>query len=216
MVFAVVFVGWIASVCLHEFGHALVAYLGGDRSVREKGYLTNPFTYIHPVNSILIPVLFLLVGGIGLPGAAVLIDERRLRSRAWSVAVSLAGPAMSALSGVLIALPLRMGLVQGGGRLGAALAFLVYLEGWATVLNLMPVPPLDGFHALSKLVMSERTRRTLMGYSLWAFVVLFLVINRTPVGDVLARAVVRYTDALGVDLLEVDLGRQLFFFWSRR
>ncbi|MFQ3628339.1 MAG: site-2 protease family protein, partial [Cyanobacteriota bacterium] len=38
-----VFVVWIASVCLHEFGHALVAYWGGDRSVKEKGYLTlNP------------------------------------------------------------------------------------------------------------------------------------------------------------------------------
>jgi hypothetical protein len=26
-------VGWITSVCIHEFGHALVAYLGGDRMV---------------------------------------------------------------------------------------------------------------------------------------------------------------------------------------
>ena len=32
--------GWAVSLCLHEFGHAAVAYRGGDRSVRGKGYLT--------------------------------------------------------------------------------------------------------------------------------------------------------------------------------
>ncbi len=37
LMFAAV-LAWILSVCLHEFSHALVAYWGGDRSVREKGY----------------------------------------------------------------------------------------------------------------------------------------------------------------------------------
>ena len=35
----VVFAAFGFSVCLHEFGHALVAYWGGDRSVKDKGYL---------------------------------------------------------------------------------------------------------------------------------------------------------------------------------
>ncbi len=35
--FFIVTVLWIFSVCLHEFGHAIVAYYGGDTSVREKG-----------------------------------------------------------------------------------------------------------------------------------------------------------------------------------
>ncbi|WP_233220817.1 hypothetical protein [Chlorogloea sp. CCALA 695] len=39
-------VGWILSVCLHEFDHAIVAYWGGDTSVKDKGYLTlNPLKY---------------------------------------------------------------------------------------------------------------------------------------------------------------------------
>ena len=36
MTFTIVFFGWIFSLCLHEFSHALVAYLGGDYTVREK------------------------------------------------------------------------------------------------------------------------------------------------------------------------------------
>ena len=64
--FLVVIVGWIFSLCLHEFSHALVAYYGGDTSVRDKGYLTfNPLKYTHPVYSILLPMIFLLLGGIG-------------------------------------------------------------------------------------------------------------------------------------------------------
>ena len=76
MTFIVVLVGWIFSLCLHEFSHALVAYYGGDTTVREKGYLTfNPLKYTHPVYSLLLPMLFLLLGGIGLPGGAVYIEN---------------------------------------------------------------------------------------------------------------------------------------------
>src|SRR6266568_5960019 len=93
--FIIVTVLWVFSVCLHEFGHAVVAYWGGDHTVRDKGYLTlNPIRYTHPVYSIVMPVVFMLMGGIGLPGGAVYIERDRLRSRAWGTWVSLAGPAM--------------------------------------------------------------------------------------------------------------------------
>ncbi|HEY9616580.1 MAG TPA: hypothetical protein V6C64_07060, partial [Microcoleaceae cyanobacterium] len=76
--------GWIISICVHEFGHAIVAYWGGDTSVKDKGYLTlNPIKYAHPVLSLLLPLVFLLLGGIPLPGAAVYIDSRQLRGRGW-------------------------------------------------------------------------------------------------------------------------------------
>ena len=38
MTFIVVLLGWVFSLCLHKFSHALVAYMGGDWTVREKGY----------------------------------------------------------------------------------------------------------------------------------------------------------------------------------
>src|SRR3972149_188316 len=104
MTFLVVLIGWIFSLCLHEFAHALVAYYGGDYTVKDKGYLTfNPLKYTHPVYSLLIPMLFLLMGGIGLPGGAVYIETWRLRSRRWESAVSLAGPSAHLLLATLLA-----------------------------------------------------------------------------------------------------------------
>ena len=70
--------GWAVSLCLHEFGHAYTAYRGGDRSVRAKGYLTLDIRrYADLGLSLVLPVFFLLLGGIPLPGGAVWIDQRR-------------------------------------------------------------------------------------------------------------------------------------------
>lgn len=143
--------GWITSLCVHEFGHALVAYLGGDRAVAASGYLTlNPLRYTNVLLSLVMPVVFLLLGGIGLPGGAVYINHAALRSRKWDSAVSVAGPAGTLLCGVLVALPF---LVSGPSRLTSlghfdfygALAFLGFIEAIALVLNLLPIPGLDGF-----------------------------------------------------------------------
>src|SRR5512146_3018031 len=109
MTFLIVILGWIFSLCLHEFSHALVAYYGGDTTVRDKGYLTfNPLKYTHPVYSIVLPLLLLLMGGIGLPGGAVYIENWRLRSRGWISAVSLAGPTANLLVAVVLGLVLRL------------------------------------------------------------------------------------------------------------
>src|SRR5438270_14100773 len=73
-------IGWILSVTLHEFGHGLVAYLGGDYTIRERGGLTlNPLQYVDPLMSILLPAVFLLMGGIALPGGATYVRTDLLR-----------------------------------------------------------------------------------------------------------------------------------------
>src|SRR3954464_14163958 len=83
-------IGWVLSVVLHEFAHGVVAYWGGDYTIRERGGLTlNPIKYIDPVRSLLLPIVFLLIGGIPLPGGMTFVRTDLLRSRAWSAMVSL-------------------------------------------------------------------------------------------------------------------------------
>ncbi len=88
----------VVGLMLHEWAHAMVAYFGGERSVVEKGYLTMDVRhYSHPLLSIGMPIVFLLLGGLPLPGGAVWINRAHIRSKWWDSAVSLAGPAMKAL-----------------------------------------------------------------------------------------------------------------------
>lgn len=112
-VFVFVLIGWVFSVTLHEFAHALVAYIGGDHTVRHKGYLTfNPLKYTHPLLSIVLPLVFLALGGIGLPGGAVYIERHRLKNKWWGAAVSAAGPLANLLLAVLLAIPFMTGIVD--------------------------------------------------------------------------------------------------------
>jgi Zn-dependent protease len=143
--------GWIVSLCIHEFGHAVVAYLGGDRSVVGAGYLTlNPLRYHNLLMSLILPVVFLLFGGIALPGGAVYINHSALRTRAWSSAVSVAGPFGTLLCGLLIAAVFLVAGTSSITTVGSlnffgALAGLGFFMALAVVLNLLPVPGLDGF-----------------------------------------------------------------------
>ncbi|HKB33061.1 MAG TPA: Clp protease N-terminal domain-containing protein [Candidatus Dormibacteraeota bacterium] len=210
---AFVTAGWITSVCVHEFGHAIVAYLGGDRSVRASGYLDlNPLRYTNVLLSLVMPVLFLLLGGIGLPGGAVYIDRGALRSRAWDSAVSVAGPAGTLVCGLIVAIPFFIPgnegwLNQSNAGFFGALAFLGFIEVIALVLNLLPVPGLDGYG-----IIRPWLPYTLQGLAnqygqlgiLAVFGVLWFV---TPVSHAFFQSIFQITTTLGIDPRLIDFGR---------
>lgn len=213
MTFLVVLVGWIFSLCLHEFSHALVAYMGGDWTVREKGYLTfNPLKYTHPVYSLLLPLLFLVMGGIGLPGGAVYIETWRLRSRNWRTAVSLAGPTSNLLLAIILGLVLRLAPVNFSG-IWPGLAFLALLQVTAVVLNLIPVPPFDGYNAIEP-HLNETTRMQFeqtRGMFIW---IVFLLLWFVPiVADMFWGLIFFISRILGIPLELAALGFDLFRFW---
>jgi Zn-dependent protease len=99
--------GWLVSLSLHEYAHALYAYQRGDRSTADRGYLTlNLLKYTHPILSIALPVAFLLIGGIGLPGGAVWIDRHALRGgKVVQSLVSLVGPLTNVAFAIAFAIP---------------------------------------------------------------------------------------------------------------
>ena len=143
----VILVGVVLSVTLHEYGHAVTAYWGGDRSVVAKGYLALDFRkYAHPLLSVGMPVLFLAMGALPLPGGAVLIEDHRLRSRAWSSLVSLSGTLMNAAFALVLAAVLASdALLSRNLLLHSLLAYLLVIQVALIVLNLLPLPGLDGY-----------------------------------------------------------------------
>jgi Zn-dependent protease len=213
MTFIVVLIGWVFSLTLHEFSHAAVAYRGGDFTVREKGYLTfNPLKYTHPIYSILLPLVFLLMGGIGLPGGAVYIETWRLYSRKWVSAVSLAGPASNLLLALLMGTFLRFAPVSQTG-IWPALAFLAVLQVTAALFNLIPVPPFDGYGALQP-HLSLATQERMNKFSQVSMLVVFALLWYVPFVNELFWMLVRFiSNLMGIPLDLAELGRQMFMFW---
>ena len=214
MSFTIVLIGWIFSLCLHEFSHALVAYHGGDYTVRETGYLTfNPLKYTHPIFSIVLPLIFLLLGGIGLPGGAVYIETWRIRSRKWLSGMSLAGPAANLLVAIVLGIILNLAPVSPLG-VWPALSFLLMLQISAVLFNLIPLPPFDGYNALEPfLPMGIRQQvNNFRGMAIWIVLLLFWYVPF--VADGFWNLVFFISTALGVDWNLVVIGLDQFQFWN--
>ena len=65
--------------------------------------------YTHPVFSIFVPLLFLFIGGIGLPGGAVYINPAAIRKSGMRALASAAGPLATLLCAMICALPFLFG-----------------------------------------------------------------------------------------------------------
>jgi Zn-dependent protease len=209
----VVLLGWLLSLALHEFSHAFVAYRGGDYTVKDKGYLDfDLFKYTHPVYSFLLPMLFLVMGGIGLPGGAVYIETWRLRSRWWQTAVSLAGPTSNLVIAIGLSFILQIEAVANS-LVGPGLAFLALLQVTAALFNMLPIPPFDGFGALRP-HLNEPLRMQIDNfgrYSIWIVILLFWYVP--VVSNTFWFVVYVVAGLLGIPLGLSGLGYDQFMFW---
>ena len=159
---------------VHELGHALVAYLMGDTSQVERRRLTfNPLRHVSWVGL----VVFLIFGfGWAKP---VRVDASRfhVKNRAFGMfLVSVAGAVANLLAGlaVLAGMVLTVGIaltttgasaleawefltlrqpgLDAQGMAVALSGYMVWVNLLLALFNLLPLPPLDGFHAVMSLV----------------------------------------------------------------
>ena len=202
---------WVVTLCLHEFAHALVAYRNGDESVLYRGYLTlDPLRYTHILFSIVLPLIFLLLGGIGLPGGAVFIDRGALRTRFSRSAVSAAGPLTNLAVAILLAIAIALFSDERG--FWAAVCFLLFLQVTAAVLNILPVPGLDGFGIVEPYlpagVLAGAAR-----VAPFALLGLFVLLWIPAVNSAFFQAIFGLTNLLGVPPIQILRGIGLFQFW---
>jgi Zn-dependent protease len=212
-VFVFVIAGWIVSLCLHEFGHAFTAWRYGDHDIAVRGYLTlNPFKYTNPLLSLGLPVLITLFGGIGLPGGAVWVRTSFMTVRQKSI-VSLAGPAMNVLLAVLLLVAARLFYDPEHLVFWGAAAFLGFLQITGAVLNLLPIPGLDGYGALEP-HLSPETQRAVEPFKQWGFIILLVLLLAPGLNGWFWALVLWFFDFSGVPRELVGIGSALTRFWS--
>ena len=212
-VFLFVIAGWLVSLCLHEFGHAYTAWRFGDQDVAMRGYLTlNPLKYSSPLLSLGLPLLFIALGGIGLPGGAVYLRTEFMTPRQRTL-VSLAGPFANLVLGVLLLVATRLFWNPNHAVFWAGVAFLGFLQITALVLNLLPIPGLDGYSALEP-HLSPATRRSLEPVRQFGFIILIVVLMTPALNRWFFTVVFWFLDLSGVSADLAMFGGQLTRFWS--
>ncbi|BBX47738.1 site-2 protease family protein [Mycobacterium cookii] len=211
-VFVFVIAGWVVSLCLHEFGHAFTAWRFGDRNVEVRGYLDlDPRRYTHPLLSLVVPVVITALGGIGLPGAAVYVQTSFMTAKQRTL-VSLAGPAANITLAVVL-----LGLTELFFDLKhlvfwSGVAFLGFLQVTAALLNLLPIPGLDGYNALEP-HLSPETQRALDQFKPYGFMILIFLIFARPVNQAFFGFIGWLFELTGVPTVPVSLGMQLIQIW---
>lgn len=222
-VFVFVFASYFAVLCLHEFGHAYAAHRAGDRTIAARGYLDlNPLRYLNPLFSLLLPAIYLIIGGLPLPGGAVLVDRTAARRR-WQVSlISASGPlgnvvfAGLAMAAVAIAAPTNERLVLGAHPVfWAGVSFFAFIQLAVALLNLIPVPGLDGYGIVEPYLRYE-TRRALEPLRPYGvLLVLLLLFMLPPLRDSFWNAVNSIMSACGQPSWGPALGQNEFMFWKR-
>ncbi|HEY2042633.1 MAG TPA: site-2 protease family protein [Jatrophihabitans sp.] len=214
-VFLFVVAGWVVTLCFHEFAHAFLAWRFGDDEVEARGYLTlNPLKYSHPVLSILLPVVFIALGGIGLPGGAVYLHPHRFRTRAQRAMVSLSGPVVNLVFAAIILIVVKHNYASGAhGAFWAAMAFLGFLQISAGLLNLVPLPGLDGYGAIEP-YLDAGFQRSAEQFKPFGMLALFAFLQIQSVNTAFFNAVYWFFDLSGVPRLLSEFGYELIKFWK--
>lgn len=182
---AVAFV-WILAIVLsltvHEFSHALAGKLRGDSTAEREGRLTlNPLAHVDWMGFV---AVLLLGFGWAKP---VPYNPYNLKNPKWdSVLIGLAGPASNLLFAAASAIAFRATTASGAALslLSVFLLFMVLLNLFLLVFNVIPVHPLDGsklFFALFDAPKYARLRQTVAHRGPQALLVLVLISILTPV-----------------------------------
>jgi Zn-dependent protease len=220
IVFVFVLAGWLVTLCLHEFAHALTAHHGGDDTVAGKGYLTlDPRRYGHPVLTFVLPLLFLIIGGLPLPGGAVMIESHRLRNRFRDALVSAAGPAVNVVAAVLLLATVSLAGPEAifysdapQAAFWAALTFLAYLQVASALLNLIPMPGLDGYGIIEP-YLPDSIRRVGRQIRPYGILILFALLYLPLLRNGFSATTNFFVDVAGAPINGVYYGYSLFQFW---
>ena len=139
------------AITLHEAAHGYVAKHFGDMTAYQQGRISlNPLRHIDPVGTILLPILTLWLGGILFGWAKpVPVNFSALRNPKKDMLwVAIAGPASNLFMAICWALLAKLGVEMQGNYFAEPLLEMaqigIQINVVLMVLNLIPLPPLDG------------------------------------------------------------------------
>jgi Zn-dependent protease len=185
----------IFAITVHEVAHGWVAKKYGDNTASLLGRLTlNPIKHIDWVGTIILPGILLITGTGFIFGWAkpVPVDPRNFKNPRHDMAiVALAGPISNLLMAVGWALVARLGVTIGAQTEAISLPLIytgiagISINLVLALINLLPIPPLDGSRILTGILPSywawqyNRLER-------YGFIILLVLLYTNTLGAILA------------------------------
>jgi Zn-dependent protease len=186
----------LIAIDIHELAHAVVADRLGDNTPRRMGQLSlNPFVHMDQVGIILLLLTALSSFGFTYGRTHVTPSNFRFGPQRGGALVAIVGPLSNLLLGALLALVLRLhiaGTVNLPDNVAEFVALAVFLNLLLFVINLIPIPPLDGFTVLGGFL-TARQMYSLAPLQQWGPLIILLLFIADPqihvVGNVVDPAI---------------------------
>ncbi|MBI9021441.1 MAG: site-2 protease family protein [Verrucomicrobia bacterium] len=177
----VFYFSWIVlaafSICCHEYAHAYTALRVGDDTAARAGHLTlNPLVQMG-IQSLIMLVLF------GIARGAVPVGLENVRKPRNRALISLAGPLSNLILCFIFSLLLVIAQAAKADRVVQFLFIGGAVNGMLFVLNILPVPVLDGFAVLS--AFNAKLEVFAQKHATAVFLVFILLLWNTPLGSLI-------------------------------
>jgi len=180
----------------HEIMHGYMAYRYGDNTAKDAGRLSiNPLVHIDPVGTIIVPAILFATGapflfGWAKPVPIYIREVIRNAGYKGAINVSLAGIYYNFTLAIIASVLLKY---IDTGSIGSHFEYFIVLFIFQSLVynvllgffNLMPIPPLDGSHALSYFAAWNRWDKVVDFYNAierYGMVILILIIA-TPASN---------------------------------
>lgn len=171
----ILYVLLVIAITMHEFGHAFVADKLGDRLPRLEGRVTiNPVAHMDMMGTVILPILtialsmgsgFPMVFGWGKP-VRIMLDNPKTRKKV-DILSTAGGLVMNLVVALISAILFAVFAILGWQELASVAFFSVSINCVLFIINLIPVPPLDGAHFLKYAInMSEETYYSISRYGI--------------------------------------------------
>jgi Zn-dependent protease len=181
---AIAIIPVLLAIIVHELAHGWVAKCFGDPTAQMLGRLTlNPIKHIDWVGTILVPAVMLMLGGFLFGWAKpVPVDARNFRNRPRDMIwVAIAGPLSNLIMAFLWAFMLKINIILFAAEqyIYVPLRYMseigMQINIVLMVLNILPIPPLDGSKVLMGLLPDPAARKYSRLEPFGFFIVLLLI-----------------------------------------